>query len=283
MKEKKKFKNRRVFFLAGAVLFIGACIPSMGGGGPSIVIQTSTDSDDTKTSPRKRTNRSRTGVSPEFHARTDADACSGHCKDICLDLYNDSLGAQEECLKLKKETVDDLDAIVSILADPEISELKAISHKIFKVFLSLSVEPWVKALRKADRKEAGLILAWIAQTKNISSVILEYGSTGDYADFKSYEGLKELLKAISREGSTDCGRYVNSFFEETLNESGFAFCDIAVREGNSKLYNTSAESGILGDFFHACGDCWVEAQGETCGFTPAADAVINDPDQCDID
>ena len=290
MKEKKKCKNHRIF-LIGTAFFIGACIPFLGGGGPSIVIQGSTDSSE-ESSSRKRTKKSRKELSSEFYAKTRADECeeSRNCEDICFDLYNDSLGAQDECVKLKKEAVDDLDAIAGMLADPEISELKTIPHKIFEVFLGLSVEPWVRALRKADREEAGVILAWIAQTKNISAVILEYGSTGGYSGFKSYEGLKELLRAVSREGSTDCGQY-KSGFEVEINNSGFSVCEIAVREGNTKLYNTNAENGILGDFLRPteCGGdgtsdsgCWDVTIGNgSCTFT--ATTNIKDSDTCDTD
>lgn len=285
MREKKEFKNHWIFLLAGILFFIEACIPFLGGGGPSIVIQSSKDSSEDENSSRRRVRKSRRELSSEFFAKTQADECreSKSCERICLNLYDDNYGAQDECLKLKKEAVDDLDAIVGMLEDPTVNELLHINHKIFEVFLGLSVEPWVEALRNADRDEAGPILAWVAQSKDISSVILEHGSTGDYAGFKSYEGLKELLKAVSRTGSTDCAQF-KSGFEEELNDSGFSFCEIAVRESNTKVTSQNAESGILGDFLRGteCGNCWrVLIVDGSCTFAATGD--IEDSTVCNTD
>lgn len=288
MTEKNKFKTHWIFLLAGALFLIGACIPFLGGGSPSVVIQSSGESSPAESnSSRRGTRKSRGELSSEFFARSQADSCGSRdnerCERLCVSIYDDDYGAQEECFKLKTETVYDLDNIESNLRDPSIGELKNINHKIFELFMALSVKPWIEALRKADRTEAGIILAWIAQTKDISAAILEYGATGDYVNFKSYEGLKELLKAVSRDGSTDCAQY-KSGFEESLNDSSFSFCEIAIRQSNTKVTSQAAENGILGDFLREkeCGQCWdvnINTANDSCTFgNLSSDPVICNED-----
>ena len=248
--------NKNFIVVLLIVLFLTGCIPA---GGPAIVIHKSTDdsSSQSKSSDLKRT---RDDISNEYFAKTKADSCvsDSRCSDICEDLFDDDYGTQDECLKLKIETVEIFEEIVEVLEDPVIGELKSINHKVFAALLALSVEPWVRALRKADRREAEVILAWAAQDKNISGAIYEHGADGDYVGFKSYEGLKELLKAASTEGENDCDKY-KSGFQADLNASDFSFCEIAARENNSKV-----TSNILKDFQDECEWQVVEIENNRC-------------------
>ena len=237
-------KNFPIWFLI-IVLFLTSCIPA---GGPSIVIQGSTE-DSSSGSRSSDLRRARQDISNEHFARTEADSCASdpRCSDICEDLFDDDYGTQDECIKIKIETVEAFEEIVEVLKDPVIGELKNINHKIFTTLLALSVEPWVRALRKADRREAEVLLAWIAQDKNIAGAVYEHGADGDYVGFKSYEGLKELLKVASDEGTDDgCDQYKSGFLSD-LNASDFNFCEIAARENNSKV-----TSNILKDFKDEC-------------------------------
>ena len=59
------------------------------------------------------------------------------------------------------------------------------------------MEPWVKALRRADREESELILSWMAQEREISQAIYDYDSKGGDYSFEHYEGLRELLVSVA--------------------------------------------------------------------------------------
>ena len=259
-------QNGKAALAAIALSFFGfygpGCIPLPGGGGSSaVVIQPSASS--SKKEEDKKIKRSRTELRAEYFAKNRGDACDDNrdCRDVCADLYSDDYGAQDECFKLRKTAVEDMETVVSILEDPSIGELKNINHKVFDILLEISVEPWVAAARRADRKEAGVILAWIAQSRNIAGVILDHGSTGDYVGYESYAGFKELLKAADGSGSNDCEKYLHGFTKD-LNDSDYNFCGIAGRENNTKVTELEPKEGILGDFKRECSDEIAAASGD---------------------
>ena len=247
--------NGKAVFAAIALSFCGtACIPlpgGMGRGSSAVIVQSS--GSDSKKDDKEKIKRSRTELRAEYFAKNRGEACDDNrdCRDVCADLYSDDYGAQDECFKLRETAVEDMETVVSILEDPSIGELKNIEHKVFDILLEISVEPWVAAARRADRKEAGIILAWIAQSRNIAGVILDHGSTGDYVGYESYAGFKELLKAADGSGSTDCEKYLHGFTRD-LNDSNYNFCGIAHRESNTKVTDTTEKEGILGDFTKEC-------------------------------
>ena len=235
MREVKIQDEKKSFFATFplmAFLFLTSCIPQSTSD-YSVVLHKSSDSSDKKEK-EAPTRRRRDEIRSNYFGRA-GETCDedDRCRDVCEELYDDDDGAQEDCFLLKEDVVDQLEEIVQTLEDdPTMGQLRRIDYKMFTLLMELSVEPWVKALRRSGRDEAELILTWIARDREISKIVSDYGSKGNYI-FKHYAGLSQLLKAASTVGGSDndCDKFKDGLTKE-LNDSSFNFCQIADRENN---------------------------------------------------
>lgn len=235
MREVKIQDKKKSLFVAVplmAFLFLVSCIPQSTGDYSVVVRKSSDSSDETekKTPTRRRRDEIRSNYFGKAGETCDED---DRCRDVCEELYDDDDGAQEDCFLLKEDVVDQLEEIVQTLEDdPTMGQLRRIDYKMFTLLMELSVEPWVKALRRSSKDEAELILTWIARDREISQIVYDYGSKGNYI-FKDYAGLRELLTAASTisQDASNCDKFKDGLTKE-LNDSSFSFCQIADRENN---------------------------------------------------
>ena len=220
-----------VFLLLVVSLSLGSCF-RLDPPGPSVVVRASLKSDEQKKEEKDaRVRRNRENIQSRYYARDREDTCSTdtNCRDDCDELYDADHGAYDECLKLKKTVVEDMKDIIRLLEDPSIGELINLESDVFTVLMALSVEPWIRVLRRSNRAESEVILSWIARNRDISEAVHDYGSSGGYT-FEIYEGLRELL-ASAGGGDGECTRLENGL-TANLNDSSFNFCSIARREEN---------------------------------------------------
>lgn len=220
-----------IFVFVVVSFSVGSCFP-LDPSGPSVIIRASLKSDSQKRIEREtRVRRNRENIQSRYYARDREDTCSVDtgCRDDCGDLYDEAYDAYEECLKLRKTVVEDMKSIIRALENPS-EGLQNIDSSIFTALMALSVEPWIEVTRSANREDSELILSWIAQKRDISEAVHDYGSSGGYTTFEIYEGLRELLKSAGS-GEGECAELEDGL-TTGLNDGNFNFCSIAQRTEN---------------------------------------------------
>ena len=224
---------RQICFSVISIAFLVGCWADLGSGfdssfDPALLIQASALEES-----RDRSNRKRNRKSGSYK-RSSICLGSIDCEEICEEIFED-YGVVDKCFDLKEDLVFDFEEMLDIFdTDVTYPSLKILDGDVFRDLMELSVEHWVNLTQNIDDSEARAILAWIASDNDVAEVILEYGSTGNYAGFDSYEGLEELMKEVG--SGAGCSKYEDALHDEELS-GDFTFCDIARKEGNLSLVN----------------------------------------------
>lgn len=221
----------RVFITLLVALYSASCIlpasylNSFNNQDASILVLSSSSEESSELS-QKAKERSRQIRSANSNRRSCQD--NERCEDICEDIYDHEDGDEIKvslCMDQSEKTVEALLFIYEdLLEDVTQAQLRLILEEYsreFKVFIDISLEPWLRLITDWNGMQSVNVLRWIDRNP---SILDNFQRADDYEGYNTLHkkiGLRRLLDKVhtvvetsfgnkTKDTSDDCIRYVEA-------------------------------------------------------------------------
>ena len=169
--------------------------------------------------------------------RRGAD-CEGDddCEELCDDIY-DRKRDKDDCEELSARNVELLAEIYEILEDPDEDSLEDMDLEAFEALINISIEPLDDVVGDYSRREAKVMLAWIAGDSEAAEIFEK--EDDDFKVFKmlldeidddhvkalygSIDGSDNFMEIMVEAGNEEAGEWIHEFMDY--------FCEKVHREG----------------------------------------------------
>ncbi len=164
--------------------------------------------------------------------RRGAD-CAGDddCEELCDDIY-DRKRDKDDCEELSARNVELLAEIYEILEDPDEDSLEDMDLEAFEALINISIEPLDDVVGDYSRREAKVMLAWIASDSEAATIfekedddfkifeklLKEINNDRVKALYGSIDGSDNFMEIMVEDGNEEAGEWIHEFMDHLCDE-----------------------------------------------------------------